>query len=113
MSVDLARELAHHLEAKEYRAAKTLVNEGGTEPLAKIWPRLPLFERLIVFKLLSPERAWDLFKRLDFEDCYTLFTAFDLEAIAPVLEPLSDEDRGLFEVLPQSYYLKMAEALKS
>jgi len=110
--VTLVRELVKRLETKDYRAAKSLVNEGGTEPLAEGWPRLPLFERLVIFKLLSPERAWELFECLDFEARYTLFTAFDLGSIAPILEPLSEEDRSLFHVLPEADYARMSESLR-
>ncbi len=110
--MDLASELAERIEAKEFHAAKSLVNEGRTEPLAEVWPRLPLFERLIVFKLLTPENAWALFESLDSEFRFELFTAFDLGSIAPVLESLPEKERSLFVVLPEEFYERMSEALR-
>ncbi|OIO12415.1 MAG: hypothetical protein AUJ52_00280 [Elusimicrobia bacterium CG1_02_63_36] len=110
--MDCAGELAGRLESRDYRAVKALLNEGALEPLAECWPRLPLFDRLTAFKLLSPERAWAFFENLGEADRYALFTGFDLGSIAPVLEPLPDSERALFVALPESFRDRMAETLR-
>lgn len=112
--MDFAGELAGRLEARDYRAVKSLLaaRAGVLEPLAECWPRLPLFERLIAFKLLPAEAAWAFFERLGPRDRYALFTGFDPQSIAPVLEPLSEPDRALFTVLPESFRDRMAESLR-
>jgi Mg/Co/Ni transporter MgtE len=109
--VDLASELAARLEAKNYRAAKALLEEGGTEPLALSWPRLPLFERLIAYKLLDAEAAWRFFEGLGYEDRFALFTGFDPGSVAPALDSLAESDRALFRIDPEEVRERMAGTL--
>lgn len=86
---------------------------GGLEALTRLWPELGLLEKLTVFKLLRPPRAFQFYSGIDVEEKYLLLSGFDLNSIAPVLEDLPSDSRSLFWKLPSSYYNRMLHALAS
>ncbi|MFH1726237.1 MAG: hypothetical protein ABII00_16635 [Elusimicrobiota bacterium] len=109
-----AEETRSLLARREYRALKDrLCARGDCERLAGVWPELEPLEKIAVFKLLAPERAMGFFGSRSFGDKYLLFSAYDVNSIAPLLEDLPDRTRALFEPLPDGSYERMLEVLEA
>ncbi|MFH2203166.1 MAG: hypothetical protein ABIJ96_08645 [Elusimicrobiota bacterium] len=89
------------------------VGRCGLERLADAWREFRPIEKLILFKLMEPKRAFAFYARLDFDGKYFLLCAFDRNTIAPVLDKASRPVRALFKTLPASYYDRMLRLLAS
>src|SRR5206468_3053847 len=101
------------LEKKDYPGLETLVAQAELETLAEIWLQFRPLDKLVVFKLMDAVRAMELYERLEFKEKYHLLCGFSLQAIAPVLEPLTAVQRLVFVALPREFYDRMFRRLLS
>ena len=94
-----------------YADLKRLLDKEPMDSLLSQWKNLKPLERLVVFKLLSVGKALELYGKVDHAEKYFLFCGLGPQAIAPVLENLSDRDRGLFVEIPKNFADDMIAAL--
>lgn len=106
-----AEALAELVEKKDYAALEERLAGLSTAKLARAWPPLSAMQRLVCFKLLDAGRALELYEALPFREKYELLCGFPLQAIAPVLEPLSLVERRRFVTLPREFYERMFRLL--
>lgn len=95
------------LERSDYAGLKANLGSCDLSSLVSDWAALKPMEKLVLFKLMEPARAMELYGGLDFDDKYFLLNGFSLESISPVLERLSDRERSLFSPMPAACYDRM------
>ncbi len=95
-----------------YLDLKRLLEKYSTSSLLVEWKKLKPLERLVVFKLLTVPKALEFYSQVDESDKYFLFCGLGTQSIAPILENLSDRERGLFVEIPKNFADDMLAALK-
>ncbi len=96
-----------------YSDLKRLLERYSTSSLISEWKSLKPLERLVVFKLLALPKALEFYAQVDDSEKYFLFCGLGTQPIAPVLENLSDRERGLFVEIPKNIADDMLAALMS
>jgi Mg/Co/Ni transporter MgtE len=104
-------QLRRLLDRCAYEEVRDLLAESELELLATQWSDFKPLDKLTLFKLLAPARAFEFFSGMDVSNKYFLLCAFELESIAPVLEKLAPAERSLFVKLPAAYYDRMLHQL--
>ena len=99
------------MSAARYAELKTHLEGESVNNIAADWQKLKPLEKLIAFKLLSANKALEVYDLVGYAEKYFLFCGLGRETIAPILEPLSNMDRGLFIELPKNFSDKMMRAL--
>ncbi|MBI3549952.1 MAG: hypothetical protein HY078_13020 [Elusimicrobia bacterium] len=98
--------------SRDYALLKTELAKAAPQELARAWPALAPMEKAACFKLIdAPEDAMAFFKTLPFEERYFLLGAFDLGALAPLLEDAPPKVRSLFRRMPEEAYGEMLLSL--
>jgi len=92
----LRDELAASLSRRDYIPLKDVLSRQEAASLAEVWTDFRPMERLLLFKLLAPAAALELFTILPFEEGYRLFGGSDRGAAAPALEGLPAETAAAF-----------------
>lgn len=96
-----------------YLDLKRLLEKYSATSLLSEWENLKPLERLVVFKLLTLPKALEFYAQVDDSEKYFLFCGLDPQSIAPVLENLSDRERGLFVEIPKNFADDMLAMLAS
>ncbi len=95
----LPMELRRGLAAKEYANLKRILHGTASADLAKAWGGFTPFERVVLFKLISVDRAESFFNELDLPAQSHLLSTLERGALGPVLE---EAPASLFHSLPDS-----------
>ncbi len=106
--------LASLIDQGRYADLKRLLEQEPISSILSEWKNLKPLERLVVFKLLSVDKALELYRKADEAEQYFLFCGLGSQTIAPILENLSDRERSLFIEIPKNFAEDMmAELLNS
>ena len=111
MRVDENRAAGELLGLRAYAELKAWLKICDRSSLLRDWGAFPPVNQLVLFKLMDPQSAQVFYTRLGMRDRYLILCGFALSSIAPVLERLSAEEKGLFVSLPQKAYDRMFRQL--
>ncbi|MEW6008246.1 MAG: magnesium transporter [Candidatus Omnitrophota bacterium] len=102
------------IAAKNFTDLKEFIKKINSIDIAEGWSKLTLQESLLLFKLLSPKRAVEVFEDLRFEDQSRLLSNLNSEEASSILNEMAPDDRSrLFKDLSPKLMKKFLNLLKS
>lgn len=103
--------IPNFIRERRYLELKAHLETAPLKDLLGPWKGFKPLEKLILFKLLSADRALRLYDSLDASEKYFMFCGLNRETIAPIVENLSDRERGLFVEIPKNSRYRMSREL--
>lgn len=96
------------LQAKDFNGLKVLLKNMHSMDLAEGWKHLEPAERVIVFKLLGPKKAVEVFEDLRFEDQEYIVNNLESAEVVQVINEMAPDNRAdLFKELPAKVVKKL------
>jgi len=105
--------LAEHLiEDKNYDALKEVLSAANELAIIDTMNHLCTEEQVIVYRLLSKDKALRVFEQLDISDQQRLINSFTEDAAIEIIEELDPDERvRLFDEMPAAFVKRMLAAL--
>ncbi|MFA5388763.1 MAG: magnesium transporter [Candidatus Omnitrophota bacterium] len=102
------------IASRNFSDLKDVLKKINSIDIAEGWLRLTVQERLLVFKLLAPKKAVEVFEALRFEDQAYLLKNLNSEDISSILNEMAPDERTkLFKDLPPKVMKKFLNLMKS
>ncbi len=106
-------EIKEFLESKDFASLKDLLKNIHSIDIAEGWVRLEPQEKILIFKLLTPKKAIEVFEDLRFDEQSYLLNNLGNAEVAPILnEMASDERADLFKELPPKVMKKLFSLMR-
>ncbi len=108
----LLPEIEELIQQREFQLLKTQLADLPEADIAEIIGDIEEGQVPVVFRLLSKEKATDVFEHLDFEEQEILLKSLSLERIKQILAEMSVDDRtALFDEVPSEVASQLIELL--
>ncbi|MFA6004500.1 MAG: hypothetical protein WC881_10580 [Elusimicrobiota bacterium] len=108
---DIKARITESAAAGAFSELRRFLALSDRDALARSWPGLAAWHKLIAFKLIDAAMAMEIYGRLPFSEKYLLFSGFPINSIAPALEGLPAAVRRLFVQLPADFQDRMFRQL--
>ena len=89
-------EIKEFLANKDFASLKDLLKTIHSIDIADGWRRLQTQEKIIIFKLLTPKKAVEVFEDLPFEEQSSLLNNLDNTEVAPILNDMASDERAIY-----------------
>jgi magnesium transporter len=111
-NVNINESVLFNLKSKDIGALKLILNNSNELDLLNTIQELSTENQVIIYRLLSKDKALSLFEQLDTADQENLMRSFTDEAAIEIIEGLDPDDRvRLLDELPASVVKRMLAAL--
>lgn len=108
----LIDEISRYLELRDMQALKTLLQEAEDMEIIHVFHQLSLEDQVLVFRLLSKDKALSIFEDLDTDQQQNLLGSFSNERIIEYMNELPPDDRvRLLDELPAVVTKRLIGAL--
>ncbi|MFH2138071.1 MAG: magnesium transporter [Candidatus Omnitrophota bacterium] len=106
-------EIKDFLKEKKFSDLKVLLSKIPSVDIAEQWENFSDREKILIFKLLPPDLAIEVFEFLEFEEQSFLLNNLDNQDVSQVLNEMSTDDRAdLFKDLPPEIIKKFFKLMK-
>ncbi|MFH1338748.1 MAG: hypothetical protein ABIH40_02760, partial [Candidatus Omnitrophota bacterium] len=106
-------EIKEFLENKDFASLKDLLKNIHSIDISEGWERLEPQQKIVIFKLLTPRKAIEVFEDLLFGEQSYLLNNLENTEVAPILnEMASDERADLFKELRPKVMKKLFSVMK-
>jgi len=100
-------EIKELIKKKDFNGLKTLLKTVHSMDLAEGWRQLEPFEQIIVFKLLGPKKAVEVFENLRFPAQSYIINNLDNADVTQIINEMAPDERAdLFKELPAKVFKK-------
>jgi len=97
----LTEEISRCLESRDMQSLKTFLQQSEEMEILRVFHQLSLEDQVIVFRLLSKDKALSVFEDLDTDQQQNLLSSFSNERIIEYMNELAPDDRvKLLDELP-------------
>ncbi len=106
-------EIKEMVSSKDFNALKDLLKSMHSIDLAEGWRYLEPDQKIILFKLLSPRKAIEVFESLKFEDQTHILNNLDNASVSLIINEMAPDERAdLFKELPSKVFKKLLSLAK-
>ncbi|MDD2702942.1 MAG: magnesium transporter [Candidatus Omnitrophica bacterium] len=107
-------EIKEFIIHKDFATLKDFLRKINSIDMAEGWQSLDNQEKILLFKLLSPRKAVEVFEDLNFEEQSFLMNNLNCEEVSLILNEMAPDERTkLFKDLPQAVMKKFLSIMKS
>ncbi|MFA5362263.1 MAG: magnesium transporter [Candidatus Omnitrophota bacterium] len=107
-------EVKEFIVKKDFATLKDFLRKINSIDMAEGWRRMDNQEKILIFKLLSPRKAVEVFEDLHFEEQSFLMRNLNCEDVSQVLNEMAPDERTkLFKDLPPAVMKKFLSIMKS